>query len=75
MLVVGAGGHGRAVAEAAELAGVFEIVGFLDDSPSTDGTVIGYPLLGLVSNAVNHRHACDQVIVAIGNNNLRETLI
>lgn len=75
LLVVGAGGHGRAVAEAAELSGVFEIVGFLDDSPPADVTVIGYPVLGQVSSAVNHRHVCDQAMVAIGNNNLRETLI
>jgi len=30
LLVVGAGGYGRTVAEAAELSGVFEIVGFLE---------------------------------------------
>lgn len=75
LLVVGAGGYGRTVAEAAELSGVFEIVGFLDDSWPTNGTVIGYPVLGQVSSAVNHRPVCDQAIVAIGNNNLRETLI
>ena len=32
LLVVGAGGHGRSVAEAAELSGQFEVVCFLDDS-------------------------------------------
>lgn len=30
LLVVGAGGHGRSVAEAAELSGMFEVVGLLD---------------------------------------------
>lgn len=75
MLVVGAGGHGRQVVEAAELSGMFEVAGFLDDSLPTDETVIGYPVLGQVSSAVNHRYVCDQAIVAIGNNNLRETLI
>ena len=32
LLVVGAGGHGRSVVEAAELSGQFEVVGLLDDS-------------------------------------------
>lgn len=75
LLVVGAGGHGRQVAEAAELSGMFEVAGFLDDSLPTDETVIGYPVLGQVSSAVTHRHVCDQAIVAIGNNSLRATLI
>ncbi len=72
MLVVGAGGHGRAIAEAADLSGVFEIVGFLDDPPLSDLTVIVYPVLGQVSSVPSHRDACDQTIVAIGNNNLHE---
>lgn len=37
LLVVGASGHGRSFAEASELSGQFEIVGFLDDSqPSSE---------------------------------------
>ena len=75
LLVVGAGGHGRQVAEAAELSGMFELAGFLDDSLPTDATVIGYPVLGQVSSAVTRRHVCDQAIVAIGNNSLRAALI
>ncbi|MDI9332840.1 MAG: hypothetical protein QM533_00535 [Cytophagales bacterium] len=41
-LVVGAGGHGRSVAEAAELSGQFEVVGFLDDSQPAVEPVLGY---------------------------------
>ena len=75
LLVVGGGGYGRQVAEAAELSGMFEVAGFLVDSLPTDETVIGYPVLGQVSSADTHRHVCDQAIVAIGNNSLRATLI
>jgi hypothetical protein len=32
LLIIGAGGHGASVAEAAELSGPFEVVGFLDDA-------------------------------------------
>lgn len=75
LLVVGAGGHGRSVAEAAELSGKFDVVGFLDDSMSAGETVLGSAVLGLVGNIANHRSACDQVIVAIGNNAVREKLM
>lgn len=75
LLVVGAGGHGRSVAEAAELSGQFEVVGFLDDSLSSGAIVLNVPVLGNVTSMANHRGIFDQVIVAIGNNMLRERLL
>lgn len=75
LLVVGAGGHGRSVAEAAELSGQFEVVGFLDDSLSSGAIVQNVPVLGNVTSMANHRGIFDQVIVAIGNNTVRERLL
>ncbi len=75
LLVVGAGGHGRSVAEAAELSGQFEVVGFLDDSLPAGETVLGLPVLGPVASMAHHRAAADQAIVAIGNNAVREKLM
>lgn len=80
LLVVGAGGHGRSVAEAAELSGQFEVVGFLDDSLPAGDTALGLPALGLsvlgpVASMADHRAAADQAIVAIGNNAVREKLM
>lgn len=75
LLIVGAGGHGRSVAEAAELTSVFEVVGFLDDSFSASEMVLGATVLGPVASMACHRAAFDQVIVAIGDNALRETLM
>lgn len=75
LLVVGAGGHGRSVAEAAELSGQFDVVGFLDDSLAACENVLGLPVLGAVSTMVNFQPAADQVIVAIGNNAVREKLM
>lgn len=74
LLVVGAGGHGRSVAEAAELSGQFEVVGFLDDSMPAGETVLGVSVLGPVASMAHHRAAADQAIVAIGNNAVREKL-
>lgn len=75
LLVVGAGGHGRSMAEAAELTGQFEVVGFLDDSLPAGETVLGVSVLGLVVSMAQHRAATDQAIVAIGNNAVREKLM
>ena len=55
LLVVGAGGHGRSVAEAAELSGRFEVVGLLDDSLTAGESVLGVPVLGPVVSMAHHR--------------------
>jgi sugar O-acyltransferase (sialic acid O-acetyltransferase NeuD family) len=75
LLVVGAGGHGRSVVEAAELSGLFEVVGFLDDSLPAGEAVWGAPVLGTVASIAHHRTAAHQAIVAIGNNAVREKLM
>ena len=74
LLVVGAGGHGRSVAEAAVLSGHFEVVCFLDDSLPEGETVLGVPVLGPVTSMAHYRTRADQAIVAIGNNAAREGL-
>lgn len=75
LLVVGAGGHGRSVAEAAELSGQFEVVGFLDDALPAGKSVLNVAVLGPMVSMGHHRAAADQTIVAIGNNTVREKLI
>jgi sugar O-acyltransferase (sialic acid O-acetyltransferase NeuD family) len=75
LLVVGAGGHGRSVAEAAELSGQFVVVGFLDDSLPAGETVLGLPVLGPAASMAQHLATADQAIVAIANNTVREKLL
>jgi sugar O-acyltransferase (sialic acid O-acetyltransferase NeuD family) len=75
LLVVGAGGHGRSVVEAAELSGQFEVVGLLDDSLHAGDRVVGVTVLGPVVSMAYHRAGADQAIVAIGNNTVREKLM
>ncbi len=75
LLVVGAGGHGRSVAEAAELSGQFEVVGFLDDALPAGKSVLNVAVLGSMVSMGLHRAAADQTIVAIGNNAVREKLM
>lgn len=75
LLVVGAGGHGRSVAEAAALSGQFEVLGFLDDAAPAGERVLDSHVLGPVASMADHCSVADHAIVAIGNNAVREKLM
>jgi sugar O-acyltransferase (sialic acid O-acetyltransferase NeuD family) len=71
-IVVGAGGHGRSVAEALRLTGELELIGFLDDLSTQP--VLGLPVLGPATGMSAFRHRADALIIAIGKNALRKEL-
>ncbi|MGC3999857.1 MAG: acetyltransferase [Anaeromyxobacter sp.] len=65
LLVYGSGGHGKVVADVAELAG-FEVVGFLDDAEARQGTQIwDLPVLSLDA-ALREQSRWPGVSVALG---------
>lgn len=74
LVIVGAGGHGRSVAEAVLDAGVFQLAGFLDDAAPVLGRVWDWPVLGSTAELASGRQHAEVAIVAIGNNGLREKL-
>ena len=74
VIVIGAGGHGRSVAEAVLLLGREELVGFVDDGADANATVWSYPILGRTNSLHTLRALADTVVVAIGNNAVREKL-
>ena len=72
ILIVGAGGQGKIVADillSAETRDAATPIGFLDDDPSAAGA-FGLPVLGSIAHhsAVPH----DAIVVAIGDNRRRE---
>lgn len=75
LLIVGAGGHGRSVAEAAQLSAQFEVVGFVDDAAVVGSNILGIPVLGNTKNINTYLEYAQHAIVAIGNNTLRESLM
>ncbi|WP_395066821.1 NeuD/PglB/VioB family sugar acetyltransferase [Paraburkholderia silvatlantica] len=75
LLIVGAGGHGRSLAEAVLLSGTFRIAGFVDDSAPQLERVWDLPVLGKTEALGNFRAVADAAIVGIGNNAVRETLL
>jgi len=71
LLVLGAGGHGKAVAEAALLSGEWQQVIFLDDRWPEINLVCGMPVVGDLSHLAEKAGATDGAIAAVGNNGLR----
>ncbi len=70
LLVLGAGGHAKVVAEAAIACG-FARVAFASDDPLAHGRrVLGHPIVGAIADSVA-RGEFDAVVVAIGENATR----
>lgn len=67
LAILGAGGHGRVVADSAASLGW--MVAFFDDARA--GEVDGWPVLGRAEDLLNAPSRFDGVIVAIGNNRAR----
>jgi sugar O-acyltransferase (sialic acid O-acetyltransferase NeuD family) len=75
LLIVGAGGHGRSVAEAAMRSGQYALAGFVDDGLSLGSPIWHTSVVGSTANLNACSALCDKVVVAIGNNALRESLV
>lgn len=74
-MIIGAGGHGRSVAEAATESGDFDVVGFLDDAFPELKAVWQIPVLGKIADFSRFMNRADNAIVAIGNNGVRSTTL
>ena len=80
LLILGAGGHARVLAETAHLIGSFSRIAFIDDcyqdSPDSS-TVLGWPVLGPLSYASRPEIAQEfsTALVGIGNCSIRMHLL
>lgn len=72
--IIGAGGHGRAVAEAALSSG-WQTIRFIDDSYHKGKQIDGWPVIGTTDNLSVLLKPADAAIVAIGNQQARESLV
>ena len=71
LLIAGAGGHGRVVAEAAEASGGWSTIAFIDDGFAKSTIVDDWPVLGRLEDAGDFSGDFEQIVVAIGNNQYR----
>lgn len=76
MVIVGAGGHGKSVADLLLLQNEYELIGFVDDDYPNILDVWGFPVLGNVTaETFSSLQGCaESCVVAIGNNELRESI-
>jgi len=70
LAIIGASGHGKVVAEIAELSGWSEII-FFDDAFPEVASIGVWPVLGNTITLLNDVSKFDGCIVAIGNNAIR----
>jgi sugar O-acyltransferase (sialic acid O-acetyltransferase NeuD family) len=70
LIVVGSSGHASVLVDAIELAGVFTIAGYLDDTHPSGTILRGYPVLGAVRDVatVCAERKIQDVVIAIGDN-------
>lgn len=71
LLVLGAGGHGKSVAEAALLGGEWQQVWFLDDSYPERTLSLGCEIVGRVAALAEFVDQAQGAIAAVGNNDVR----
>lgn len=74
LIIIGAGGHARSVADIVLEQGQYALVGFLDDAYPDLKSVWDIPLLGRIDAVVSLRGLAQCAFVAIGNNRVREDL-
>ena len=72
LIILGAGGHGRVVADVAARTGQYSQISFLDDTDP--GDAFTYPYLGKCEEAIRFIGECE-VFVAIGNNKTRRVMV
>lgn len=67
VVIIGASGHGKVVADIVQKAGD-RIIGFLDDNPNISSVFIEFPILGKVDDCVKYDA---EFVIAIGNPKIR----
>lgn len=75
LVVLGAGGHGRVVADAASRSARFDSIVFLDNDPGRDTSETGFPIVGTCDELESITRPGDSCIVGIGDNEDRARLI
>lgn len=71
LLIIGAGGHGRSIAESALLSGRWNDIAFADDNYPKKTTTGGWPIISDSNNLANALNHFNGVVVAMGNNSAR----
>ncbi len=72
LIILGAGGHGKSVADTALKTGYTDIY-FIDDNAV--GEIIGIPVIGRISEMQSLNDGKTDFVIAIGNNDVRKKIV
>lgn len=72
LIIIGAGGHGRVIADIAQKIGAYTTISFLDDGDVKES--MGLPIVGKTSDVEKYINTAD-IFVAIGNSKIRGEFI
>jgi len=75
LLIAGAGGHGKVVAEVAEAMGKWKNIAFVDDKHAILNGHLKWPVIDSINNAHMYVEKYKDIVVAIGENELRIKLL
>jgi sugar O-acyltransferase (sialic acid O-acetyltransferase NeuD family) len=75
LLIIGAGGHGVVVADAADTGGHWESIAFLDDAYPHRSRIEDWDIVGSTAALEVHASPDHRVVVAIGNAQVRMALL
>jgi sugar O-acyltransferase (sialic acid O-acetyltransferase NeuD family) len=70
LLVIGSSGHASALVDAIELAGAYDVAGYLDDTVERGTARRGYQVLGRLDDAASvcAQQLIENVVIAVGDN-------
>lgn len=72
LIIIGAGGHGRVVADIAKKLNIYKTISFLDDGEANE--TMGFPIIGNTLDVEKYIDTSD-IFVAIGNSKVRADFI
>lgn len=71
LLIAGAGGHAKVIAEAAAAMAQWRAIAFLDDTYPAVRQLLGWPIIGTIADAEYHRRDYPDLALGIGDNERR----
>ena len=74
LLIIGAGGHGKVIADIASALGKWDRIAFVDDKYPDLTQVLDWPVIGGMEDFRMHRQEYPDVFVAVGDNAVRQKI-
>jgi sugar O-acyltransferase (sialic acid O-acetyltransferase NeuD family) len=76
VVIIGAGGHAKVLAETIDLIRDLELVGFIDDQIEKGTLLMGHvQVIGSINDIETISGQCDAFVMGIGNNEIRKQLL